>query len=110
MGLHHLKIFHSLAPWAQIAAVADSHPPFAERAAAVVPSAKVFHDPLDCLRNTDIVAAVVATADDTHNAIVEACIARGIYVPGQRPRPGRNATMIEHVGPPKPTTRKRQNT
>jgi len=85
MGLHHLRIFHSLAPWAQITAVADSHPPFAGRAAAVVPAAKVFHDPLDCLRDTDIDAAVVATADDTHHAIVAACIARGIYVLCEKP-------------------------
>lgn len=85
MGLHHLKIFQSLAPWAQITAVADSHSPFAERAAAITPAAKVFHDPLDCLRNADIDAAVVATADDTHHAIVEACIARGIYVLCEKP-------------------------
>jgi len=85
MGLHHLKIFQSLAPWAQIVAVADSHPPLAERAAAVAPSARVFHDPLGCLRNIDIDAAVVATADDTHHAIVDACIAQGIYVLCEKP-------------------------
>jgi myo-inositol 2-dehydrogenase / D-chiro-inositol 1-dehydrogenase len=85
MGLHHLKIFHGLAPWAQITAVADSHPPFAQRAVAVIPAAKVFHDPLDCLRNADIDAAVVATADDTHHAIVDACIARGISVLCEKP-------------------------
>jgi myo-inositol 2-dehydrogenase / D-chiro-inositol 1-dehydrogenase len=85
MGLHHLRIFQGLAPWAEITAVADSHPPFAERAGAVVPAARVFHDPLDCLRNVDIDAAVVATADDTHHAIVDACIARGIYVLCEKP-------------------------
>jgi myo-inositol 2-dehydrogenase / D-chiro-inositol 1-dehydrogenase len=85
MGLHHLKIFHDLAPWAQITAVADSHPPFAERAAAIIPAAKVFHDPLECLQNADIDAAVVATADDTHHAIVDACIARGTYLLCEKP-------------------------
>jgi myo-inositol 2-dehydrogenase / D-chiro-inositol 1-dehydrogenase len=85
MGLHHLKIFESLAPWAQIAALADSHPPFADRAAALVPAAKVFHDPLNCLSNVDIDAAVVATADSTHLRIVDACIARGIYVLCEKP-------------------------
>lgn len=85
MGLHHLRIFQSLAPWAQITAVADSHPPFAERAVAVAPSAKVFHDPLECLSNVDIDAAVVATADDTHHPIVDACITRGIYVLCEKP-------------------------
>jgi myo-inositol 2-dehydrogenase / D-chiro-inositol 1-dehydrogenase len=85
MGLHHLKIFASLAPWAQITAVADSHPPFAERAAALAPAAQVFHDPLDCLSNADIDAAVVATADPTHHGIVDACIARGVYVLCEKP-------------------------
>jgi myo-inositol 2-dehydrogenase / D-chiro-inositol 1-dehydrogenase len=85
MGLHHLKIFQSLAPWAQITAVADSHPPFAKRAAAVAPSARVFHDPLECLSHVDIDAAVVATADDTHHPIVDACITRGIYVLCEKP-------------------------
>src|ERR1700757_1744397 len=85
MGLHHLTIFQSLAPWAQITAVADSHPPFAERAAAVVPTAKVFHDPLDCLSNVDVDAVVVATADPTHYGIVDACIGRGIYVLCEKP-------------------------
>ena len=85
MGLHHLKIFESLAPWAQIIAVTDIHPPSAERAAALVPAAKVFHDPLDCLSNVDIDAAVVATADSTHHGIVDACIARGIYVLCEKP-------------------------
>jgi len=85
MGLHHLRIFQSLAPWAQIAAVADSHPPFAERAAALVPAAKVFHDPLDCLSNVDIDAAVVATTDDTRHRIVDACIARRLYVLCEKP-------------------------
>ncbi|HZC12364.1 MAG TPA: Gfo/Idh/MocA family oxidoreductase [Mycobacterium sp.] len=85
MGMRHLKIFHGLAPWAHITAVADSHPPFAGRAAAIVPAAKIFHDPLDCLRNADIDAAVVATADDTHHAIVDACIARGVYVLCEKP-------------------------
>lgn len=85
MGLHHLKIFQSLAPWVQITAVADSYPPFAERGAAVSQGASVFHDPLDCLSNVEVDAAVVATADDDHHAIVEACIARGIYVLCEKP-------------------------
>lgn len=85
MGLHHLKIFHGLAPRAQIAAVADSHPPFVERAAAVAQTARVLHDPLECLRSVEVDAVVVATADETHHAIVEACIARGSYVLCEKP-------------------------
>ncbi len=85
MGLRHLEIFRSLEPWAHIIAVADSHLPFAKRAGAVVPDARVFHDPLDCLSNVDVDAAVVATADSTHYAIVDACITRGIYVLCEKP-------------------------
>lgn len=85
MGLAHLKIFASLASSAQIVAVAESHPPFGERAAAVMPGVKVFDDPLECLTGVDIDAAVVATADATHQQLVEACIARGIYALCEKP-------------------------
>ncbi|GBE63684.1 myo-inositol dehydrogenase [Mycobacterium sp. MFM001] len=85
MGMEHLAIFASLHPQAQITALADSHVPFAERAAASVPTAAVFHDPLDCVNNADVDAVVVATADDTHHKIVEACIARGLFVLCEKP-------------------------
>jgi myo-inositol 2-dehydrogenase / D-chiro-inositol 1-dehydrogenase len=85
MGMKHLEVFSRLSNWVQITALADSHPPFAERAASRAPSAAVFHDPLDCLNNANIDAAVVTTADDTHHGIVEACIARGFYVLCEKP-------------------------
>lgn len=85
MGMEHLAIFASLQPHAQITALADSHVPFAERAAAAVPTATVFHDPLDCVNNADVDAVVVATADNTHHEIVEACIARGLFVLCEKP-------------------------
>jgi myo-inositol 2-dehydrogenase/D-chiro-inositol 1-dehydrogenase len=85
MGTAHLEIFAGLQPQAQIAAVADSHVPFTERAASEVPTAAVFHDPLNCVNNADVDAVVVATADDTHHEIVEACIARGLYVLCEKP-------------------------
>lgn len=85
MGTAHLEIFAGLQPQAQIGAVADSHVPFAERAAAQVPTAAVFNDPLDCVRNADVHAVVVATADDTHHEIVAACIARGLPVLCEKP-------------------------
>jgi myo-inositol 2-dehydrogenase / D-chiro-inositol 1-dehydrogenase len=85
MGMRHLEVFSHLVPLVQITAVADSHPPFADRAASRVPSAAVFHDPLDCVNNANIDAAVVASADDTHHGIVDACIARGVYVLCEKP-------------------------
>lgn len=85
MGLGHLRIFADLAPWAQIAALADSHAPFVERAAALVPSAQTFHDPLACVRSAEIDGVVVATADATHHRIVEACITRGVPVLCEKP-------------------------
>jgi myo-inositol 2-dehydrogenase/D-chiro-inositol 1-dehydrogenase len=85
MGTAHLEIFTGLQAQAQIGAVADSYVPFAERAAAQVPTAAVFHDPLDCVRNADVHAVVVATADDTHHEIVAACIARGLPVLCEKP-------------------------
>ena len=85
MGTAHLEIFAGLQPQAQISALADNHVPSAERAAARVPTAEVFHDPLDCVRNADIDAIVVATPDDTHHEIVAACIARGLPVLCEKP-------------------------
>jgi myo-inositol 2-dehydrogenase/D-chiro-inositol 1-dehydrogenase len=37
------------------------------------------------LNSVDIDAAVIATADATHHGIVDACIARGIYVLCEKP-------------------------
>lgn len=85
MGMAHLAIFAGLQPQARINAVADTHAPFAERAASQIPTATVFHDPLDCVNNADVDAVVVATADDTHYEIVEACIARGLFVLCEKP-------------------------
>ncbi|MFZ3347368.1 Gfo/Idh/MocA family protein [Mycobacterium sp.] len=85
MGMTHLAIFKSLEPQARISALADSHVPFAERAAAHLPGVRVFHDPFDCVNNADVDAVVVATADDTHHEIVAACIARGLFVLCEKP-------------------------
>lgn len=84
MGSAHLEIFASL-PQARIAAIADPHAPFADRAAAQIPGAAVFHDPIDCVNTADIDAAVIATADDTHFDITQACIARGLPVLCEKP-------------------------
>ncbi|ORV97476.1 Gfo/Idh/MocA family protein [Mycobacterium kyorinense] len=85
MGMEHLAIFASLQPQAQITALADSHVPFAERAAFHVPTAEVFHDPVDCVNNADVDGVVVATADEAHYEIVDACIARGLFVLCEKP-------------------------
>lgn len=84
MGTEHLAIFTGH-PHAHISAVADSHVPFVERAAAKVPNAAVFHDPLQCVHNADVDAVVVASADETHYEIVAACIARGLPVLCEKP-------------------------
>jgi myo-inositol 2-dehydrogenase / D-chiro-inositol 1-dehydrogenase len=85
MGMAHLAIFKSLEPRVRISAVADSHRPFAERGASYAPTAAVFHDPLNCVNNADVDAAVVATADNTHHAIVAAGIARRLFVLCEKP-------------------------
>jgi myo-inositol 2-dehydrogenase/D-chiro-inositol 1-dehydrogenase len=85
MGTAHLEIFVGLQPQAHITAIADSHVPFTERAASQVSTAAVFHDPLDCVNSADVDAVVVATADETHHEIVEACITRGLFVLCEKP-------------------------
>jgi myo-inositol 2-dehydrogenase / D-chiro-inositol 1-dehydrogenase len=84
MGSAHLEIFTGL-PQVQIAAIADSHAPFVDRAATHAPDAAVSYDPLDCVNTADIDAAVIATADDTHFDITHACIARGLPVLCEKP-------------------------
>ena len=85
MGTAHLEIFASMQPQAQISAVADSHVAFVDRAAAAVPTAAAFHDPLECVNTADVDAVVVATADETHYEIVRASIARGLHVLCEKP-------------------------
>ncbi|GAB1815521.1 Gfo/Idh/MocA family protein [Mycobacterium sp. MUNTM1] len=85
MGSAHLEFFTRLQPRAQISALADSHVPFAERAAAQVPAATIFYDPVECVNKADVDAVVVATADDTHHEIVQACITRRLPVLCEKP-------------------------
>ncbi len=84
MGSTHLKIIAGL-PQATITAIADTHVPFADRAAQLVPNARVFYDPIDCVNNADIDAVLIATADDTHFAITQACIKRGLPTLCEKP-------------------------
>jgi len=84
MGSAHLEILADL-PQGTIAAIADPHAPFADRAAALTPGAAVSYDPIDCVNNADIDAVIIATADDTHFDISQACIARGLPVLCEKP-------------------------
>jgi myo-inositol 2-dehydrogenase/D-chiro-inositol 1-dehydrogenase len=84
LGSAHLEIIADL-PQATIVALADPHAPFADRAAVCAPEAAVFYDPIDCVTNADIDAAIIATADDTHFGITQACIARGLPVLCEKP-------------------------
>jgi myo-inositol 2-dehydrogenase/D-chiro-inositol 1-dehydrogenase len=84
MGSAHLEVLADL-PQATIVALADSHAPFVDRAAASTPGATVFYDPIDCVNNTDVDAAIIATGDDTHFGITQACIARGLPVLCEKP-------------------------
>jgi myo-inositol 2-dehydrogenase/D-chiro-inositol 1-dehydrogenase len=84
MGSAHAEIFAGM-PHVHIAAVADPHAPFADRASAEITDAAVFYDPIDCANTADVDAVVVASADDTHFDIVQACIARGLPVLCEKP-------------------------
>lgn len=96
MGTEHLQILAGL-PNAEIGAIADSHAVFVERAAQQVPAAVAFYDPIDCVKNADVDAVVVATADDTHHGIVEACIARGLVVLCEKPLTTTSAQSLQLV-------------
>lgn len=96
MGTEHLQILAGLAH-AEIAAIADSHAAFVERAAQQVPTAAAFYDPIDCVTNADVDAVLVATADDTHHEIVEACIKRGLFVLCEKPLTTTSAQSLQLV-------------
>jgi len=85
MGRFHLDFFRSLEPWVQVSAIADPHRPFVDRCTAGAPGAATFDDPIACLDSGRVDAAVVATADETHYAVVRACIDRGIPVLCEKP-------------------------
>lgn len=85
MGTAHLQILSELGRDVTIAAVADSHHPFVERAARRAPAAVGFDDPLECVDTADVDAVVVATSDDTHYPLVRASIERGLPVLCEKP-------------------------
>lgn len=101
MGNAHLDILADT-PHATIAAIADPHAPFADRAAATAPGATVFYDPVNCVTTADIDAVIIATADDTHFDITQACIARGLPALCEKPltttaRHSRQIVAAEHA-------------
>jgi myo-inositol 2-dehydrogenase / D-chiro-inositol 1-dehydrogenase len=85
MGRFHLGTFRSLEPWVQVSAIADAHRPCIDQSIALAPGADIFDDPIQCLDSAELDAAVIATADDTHYAIVRACLDRGIPVLCEKP-------------------------
>lgn len=84
MGSAHLEIMADL-PQATITAIVDTQAPLAARAAALTPGASVFYDPLECIDGADIDAVVIATDDETHFDITQACIARGLPTLCEKP-------------------------
>jgi len=85
MGRFHLDTFRSLEPWVQVSAIADPYRPLVDRCRALAPGAATFDDPIQCLDSGGLDAALVATADDTHYAIVRACLDRSIAVLCEKP-------------------------
>lgn len=85
MGRFHLDTFRSLQPWVHVSAIADPYPPFVDHCRALAPGAVTFDDPIECLESGGLDAALVATADDTHSAIVRACLDRRIPVLCEKP-------------------------
>jgi myo-inositol 2-dehydrogenase / D-chiro-inositol 1-dehydrogenase len=85
MGRFHLDYFRSLEPWVQVSAIADSHRPFVDQCTAGAPGAATFDDPIACLDSGLVDAAVVATSDDSHYAVVRACLDRKIPVLCEKP-------------------------
>lgn len=85
MGRAHLDVLAELAPWAEVDALADVAPTALAAAAARLPGATAYADPLDCIASADVDAVLVASSDDTHAALVTACLERGLPVLCEKP-------------------------
>jgi myo-inositol 2-dehydrogenase/D-chiro-inositol 1-dehydrogenase len=83
MGADHVRTLASAVPDAEVTAVADVS---LERArAAAPPGAEALGDPHALIASAEVDAVLVASADETHEALVLACLAAGKPVLCEKP-------------------------
>jgi myo-inositol 2-dehydrogenase/D-chiro-inositol 1-dehydrogenase len=85
MGATHVRLLQRAVPDARVVALSDVVLDSAERLAAESGVPAVHADPLDLVRDPAVAAVVVASADDSHEALVLACLHAGKPVLCEKP-------------------------
>ena len=74
MGAEHAQLLSSVVSGAEVTAVSDPDPERAAQTAATCRNARPFANPLDLIRDKSVDAVLVASPDQTHAALVLACL------------------------------------
>jgi len=74
MGAEHARLLSSVVSGAEVTAVSDPDPDRTAQTVATCSSARPFSDPLDLIHDKSVDAVLVASPDQTHSALVLACL------------------------------------
>jgi myo-inositol 2-dehydrogenase/D-chiro-inositol 1-dehydrogenase len=85
MGTDHVRTLTSKVPRARVAAVSDPDPERAAGAAKNAGGAPVFTEPRELIRHDDVDAVLIASSEDTHEALAIACLQAGKPVLCEKP-------------------------
>jgi myo-inositol 2-dehydrogenase/D-chiro-inositol 1-dehydrogenase len=85
MGVDHIRTLTAAVSGARVAAVCDADENRAGQAASEAGSARVYSDPFALIDDTSVDAVVIASADETHEGFVLACVKTGKPVLCEKP-------------------------
>ena len=91
MGSDHAQILSSAVSGVELVAVSDPDAARATKIVEMCPAARAFTDPLDLIRDSRLDAVLVASPDESHGALVLACLEAGKPVLCEKPL----ATSVE---------------
>src|SRR5262245_48994790 len=74
MGAEHARLLSTMVSGAEVTAVSDPDAKRLARAIETCPTARQFADPLALIRDKAVDAVLIASPDDTHGALVMACL------------------------------------
>jgi len=75
MGAEHVRVLSTAVSGVEVTAVSDPDADRLAKTVAACPTARPFADPLDLIRDKSVDAVLVASPDQTHGALVLACVA-----------------------------------
>jgi myo-inositol 2-dehydrogenase / D-chiro-inositol 1-dehydrogenase len=85
MGADHARIFSSQIPGAKLQFICDADSARAKTIADATGAGHVSNDPLAVIKNSEVDAVLIASPDDTHAPLSQACIAAGKPVLCEKP-------------------------